>query len=147
MFFWTIAALIALGLIAYFWNQIREFVLTTICPRLEPKHGEMVRDFILMLDKPMTAIRRAVKEGWKHFKEKVLHCQTTYTKVTSSTATKTTEAIVSSNGQYKKITTEETVAWEDLPASVRHEQIKTGERTSRVDDREVIGQKVAEVTA
>ena len=144
---WTAASLLVAGAFVYFWNDIRDFITENICPRLAPSVGQVIRNFMAQLDRPMSAARRAIRDGWEYFRQNILRCETTYTKTSSVTATKKTETFVNENGRCKKIVETEYVDWEDLPDSVRHEMLMKGVQASRTDNRDIVGRKVAEVTA
>jgi hypothetical protein len=140
------AALAAMAIAC--WNAIREFLLGRVRDLLVKYFGaekcEWYSNFLNWCDKKIAVpVRQLVKMHWKKFRDTVLKIKSTYTKNADGTYTKVQETLVRTGPkQGRRVFTEETVGWEYLPDAVRDEMLKRRTNVGKIDDRELVAEKV-----
>lgn len=135
------------ALLAACWKLVLEFLNGPVRDLLERLFGaekcEWYGKFLSWCDKKVSAARRIVKMHWAKFRDTVLKINSTYTQNEDGTYTKRTETIVRKDEKSaKRVVTEETVGWEYLPDAVRAEMIKRRTNVGKIDDRELVAEKV-----
>lgn len=146
----TLAVLIGVGVLAYFWTKILGFLNGWLRTRLESKFGTEKCDgyvkFILWLDGKVTLARKQIINGYRWFRENVLRIKETYHK-TGSGYVKTTETILAGNGVNEapqRVVTEETIPWEELPAPVREAMVRQNTEEAEMDVMDIIADRTKE---
>ena len=134
----------------YFWPQIAWFFRKHLIPWFQKSIDHSAADLIAKLfsyvDDAMCWGRQKIKEAWNWLVKTVLKEETTYEEENSSTFSATTETYVrdENSDSVKVVTHTRTVLYEDLPADVRHEMNRRNLRKFKVNDREILANKVKE---
>ena len=79
--------------VVYFWNDIRQFLVTTVRDIIENEYGsenaETFVDFIIWLDKKVVHAKRILETGHRGFKQKIKKLTTIYSDINETNAKKT----------------------------------------------------------
>ena len=140
------AALAALAVAC--WPRLLEFLNGPVRDLLEKCFGaakcEWYSNFLSWCDKKCAVpIRRTVKMQWKKFKDTVLRIKSVYRKNPGGSYTKQNETILRTGAETaRRIVTEETIGYEDLPNEVREAMIKRRTKVGELDERALVAEKV-----
>ena len=135
----TIAILLVTSALAVaFWPWIVDFFSTKLIPwvrnRISTTLADEIASFIDFADGKIVLVRRAVKQLWMVFRRDVLGSKMEVRKIDATTvAGKTTTIIKDENGKYLQSTTEEVLAWDDLPEAIRSEMNRQGKTEAAID--------------
>ncbi len=143
--------LLALFLVGTFWDYIREYFLNGALRDLmarifgAEKIGWYI-NFIIWMDNTTTAGIRLAESWYERFRCNVLKVDSTYSpSSTRGCYVNRRESIVAiDNERARRVITEETIPYRELPAQVRHEMIRQRTESARLDEREVVCRRFEE---
>jgi len=142
---------VLLGVVAvvaiYFWPEILNFVRTSIIPfirKISPGLAQFVEDAFVMIDNVVSPLTRMVKKAWNKIRGVLLKSVVSINQKTSSKWVKTATSWLIDKLEdktVKKVTTTETISWENLPPDVREEILRNGDmedkNVTKIRDREL----------
>ncbi len=123
------------------WPHLREWCEDSLFPWLEknlPQLAPHVRDAFAAIDDAVTAVRRAVKQAWRHLRENLLKQVVLLQRESSSRwvrrVTSWVAKVLESGRRVPvQVVTEQVCCWEDLPAEVRDEWLRQGHARQEID--------------
>lgn len=143
-----VGAALVTAIALYFWPQIAWFFRKHLIPWFRKTLGNSVADLVAQLfsyvDDAMCWGRQKIKAAWNWLVGTILKEDTTYEEKNSSTYTATTETYVKeeNSDNVKVVTHTRTVPYQELPIDVRHEMNRRNLQKFKVDDREILANKL-----
>ncbi|MGL6225135.1 MAG: hypothetical protein ACRC10_00745 [Thermoguttaceae bacterium] len=143
-----ITGVLLLATLSYFWNNIREFLNTTLRDLIEKafgtEWGNKFAELVVWLDKGIVKIKKTAQSAYQScmdwFMQKFLRTEVKYDNIRGTTTTKTTTILIQlDNGMGQETTiTETNVNWHELPDNVRAEAIREKADIASVDVKEIV---------
>lgn len=149
----SIGAALLLGATVYFWSHIADLFQKRIIPWFRARLGDSVADgiatVISWVDNKATMTQRLLRDAWQAINRHWLAGETEIHKEAADRAVITkTNYMLKPEGGVVRTTTEETVAWHDLPDNVRDAMLRQNTTQAKVDDKEafrtLVEQRAAE---
>ena len=132
---------IAATVVAAIWHKVLAWSQNSLFPWLNenlPNIEKSIRDAFANLDKAVVAVRQSVKMAWNKLREYLLKTAAHFERKSPSEWTRKITSFVIQKLEetkpiIKKIETVEEVNWDDLPADVRSEWMKTANQNIDID--------------
>lgn len=146
----TIAFLVSLGVLGYFWNMVLDFINESVRPWVKEKLGSDCESLLVTLtkwlDDGVCLVKRSLKSAWEFFKTHILRMRRSIkVDAQGKTATSVQETIYrDQDNQFIKRVEERKMAYDDLPPELRHEMIRQGRQQLEIDEREIVEHKAEE---
>jgi len=131
------------------WPIIVDIIQQRIIPYVRRIMGnsvaEVLASFVCFLDRTITFVRRQAKKLLKYFQGVILKMDTTYIKLDENNMSATTQAYVNNSGKVSKLTIEEEIAYEDVPADIREKMISLNFKKTTSNDLEIINKRAEDL--
>jgi hypothetical protein len=135
-----IATVVITALVAM-WGKVLEWSQNSLFPWLNenlPNIEQSIRDAFVKLDKAIVAIRQSAKMAWKKLREYLLKTTAHFERKSSNEWTRKITSFViekldKTKPIIKKVETVEEINWDDLPADLRSEWMKTANQNIDID--------------
>jgi hypothetical protein len=132
---------IAASAVIAIWGKVLEWSQNSLFPWLNenlPNIEQSIRDAFVQLDKAVVTIRQSAKMAWKKLREYLLKTAAHFERKSQSEWTRKITSFViqkldKAQPVIKKVETVEEINWDDLPADVRSEWMKTANQNIDID--------------
>jgi hypothetical protein len=132
---------VAITILVAIWGKVLEWSQNSLFPWVKenlPNLEQSIRDAFVQVDKAVVAIRQIAKMAWKKLREYLLKMVAYFERKSSSEWTKKitsfiVEKIDKAQPVIKKVETVEEINWDDLPADVRSQWMKTANQNINID--------------
>lgn len=127
--------LLGAALIA-FWPQIIHWVRGSVLPWIQrnfPQWTKLFETALVAVDNAVVAVRNAAKAAWAQIKPRILSMTQEFKKLSPTTFEgETITYLKKEEEKAERITTTETLSYDDLPSDIREKLCHTGQKM-RVD--------------